>query len=176
MLCWAGVFLLSAGVMPARSQSLAEVARKEKERRARVSGEDPAPVIGERELAASPGQSLSITGRDTESSQDESSSSGSPPADEERRLTPEEIRDLREKWARVWKTQLEGAEEEAKLARDAVYQCNKAGTFFFVPLAIDCDGVHERLAIAEYRLKEIRANQYNWELLLPERKRSPPAN
>ena len=85
-----------------------------------------------------------------------------------KRLSPQEVRELRETWSRVWKEQLEAAERELEIAKDHVFQCRAASHYFFVPIAVDCNGVHERLAIAEYRLEEIRENQYNWELLLPE--------
>jgi hypothetical protein len=41
-----------------------------------------------------------------------------------------------------------------------------------VPLAVDCEGVDLRLAGAESRLKKIKRNRYNWELLLPANQKS----
>ena len=89
-------------------------------------------------------------------------------------MTEAEIREYRETWARVWPERLEAAEKELELATDAAFQCQSAAHYVFVPLAVDCNGVFERRAIAEYRLRETRQNRYNWELLLPERQRPPP--
>ena len=60
------------------------------------------------------------------------------------------------------------AEEDLERARNDVYQCRSAERYFFVPLAVDCVGVDLRLASAEARLKRVKSNRYNWELLLPE--------
>ena len=178
---WAALLLFGTGVVSA--QSLAEVAKKEKDRRAgtartghtgRTGSHEPIPVIGDDELASARGDSLSITGpaeaTDKRPSEPDPSSADS----DERRLSEAEIRDYRETWARVWPERLEAAEKELELAVDAVFQCQSAAHYVFVPIAIDCYGVFERRAIAEYRLKETRRNRYNWEVLLPERPRPPP--
>ncbi len=83
-------------------------------------------------------------------------------------LTANEIRDLREQWARIWQEQKTQAEQELEKAKDDVYQCRSAERYFFVPIAVDCEGVDLRLAAAESRLKTIKRNRYHWELLLPE--------
>lgn len=174
---WVALLLVGAGV--ASAQSLAEVAKKEKERRARADetlGQEPAPVIGNEELANARGDGLSVTGS-TEKGKAPSASSGDDPeqtGSSEQRLTETEVRDLRETWARLWPERLEAAEKELALASDAVYQCSSAAHYVFVPLAVDCDGVFTRRALAEYRLRETQRNRYNWELLLPERQRPPP--
>ena len=158
---------LSCG--PIGAQSLGEVARKERQRRAESASDRPVMVIREQELEASEGEGPSVTGRAVTAVSavaEASAEDGPPPAS--KRLSPEEVRELRETWRRVWKEQLEAAETELEIAKDHVFQCRAASHYFFVPIAVDCNGIHERLAIAEYRLAEIRVNQYNWELLLPE--------
>ena len=175
---WAALLLFGTGVVSA--QSLAEVAKNEKDRRARTAGtgnHEPVPVLGDEELSSARGDGLSVTGRDP----GESDPSSAGPVDDsdasdsgERRLTEAEIREYRETWARVWPERLEAAEKELELATDAAFQCQSAAHYVFVPLAVDCNGVFERRAIAEYRLRETRQNRYNWELLLPERQRPPP--
>jgi len=186
---WVALLLVGTGV--ASAQSLAEVAKKEKDRRARTAstvppdepaGHDSVPVIGNVELAEAQGDGLSVTGsteKDNAPSEAEPSPADAGDASDsagptEHRLTQAEIRDYRETWARIWPERLEAAEKELELARDAVYQCQSAAHYVFVPLAIDCNGVFKRRAIAEYRLRETRRNRYNWELLLPERQRPPP--
>ena len=181
---WVALLLFGTGVVSA--QSLAEVAKKEKDRRARTAGtgrrgsHEPVPVIGNEELSSAQGDGLSVTGSiDTGPSEvDPSPASSSDELDSararEQRLTQAEIREYRETWARAWPERLEAAEKELELASDATYQCQSGAHYVFVPLAVDCDGVFERRAMAEYRLREIRRNRYNWELLLPQRQRPPP--
>ena len=168
------------------AQSLAEVAKKEKGRRggtARTGGtgtHEPVPVIGDEELSSARGDTLSVTGtpeptKPTKPTKKAPSEPDPSSADSgERLLTEAEIRDYRETWARVWPERLAAAEKELELAIDAAFQCQSAAHYVFVPLAVDCYGVFERRAIAEYRLRETRRNRYNWELLLPERPRPPP--
>ena len=191
MLGFATSFLLCG---PVWAQSLGEVARKERQRRAESASNTDVAVIREQELEASEGEGLSVTGRSVAAVSAVSAvssvsavsaavsavSGGSAEAKVDtsrrgrrgrpasKRLSPQEVRELRETWSRVWKEQLEAAERELEIAKDHVFQCRAASHYFFVPIAVDCNGVHERLAIAEYRLEEIRENQYNWELLLPE--------
>jgi hypothetical protein len=153
-------------------QSLAEVARKERERRAQTEKTGGRPtVISEEDLEAARGDSLSVTG--TEPAESSSEAQGEAPGDgaEARAagaLTAKQIRDLREEWAGIWREQLSQAEEDLERAKNDVYQCRSAERYFFVPIAVDCDGVDLRLATAEARLKKVKSNRYNWELLLPE--------
>ena len=174
MLGLATSFLLCG---PVWTQSLGEVARKERQRRAESASDTPVLVIRERELEASEGEGLSVTGRsvaavsgEAEEARVGTSRRGRPAS---KRLSSKEVRELRETWRRVWKEQLEAAERELEIAKDHVFQCRAASHYFFVPIAVDCSGVHERLVVAEYRLEEIRKNQYNWELLLPEQPDEP---
>jgi hypothetical protein len=150
--------------LPGEAQSLAEVARKERERRAKLGAE--APVIGDAELASGEGATFSVIGTSAEGSE-AGSDAGAAEKSDVPKPTEREIRDLREKWYRLWREQMAAARKELDKARDDVYQCRTAESFFFVPLAVDCDGVEERLADAEANLKEIQANRYNWELLVP---------
>jgi hypothetical protein len=153
-------------------QSLAEVARKERERRAQTEKAGSRPtVISEKDLEAARGDSLSVTG--TEPGEPSSEARGESPAGgaEARPVSPltaMEIRDLREEWARIWQEQMTQAEEDLERAKNDVYQCRSAERYFFVPIAVDCDGVDLRLAAAEARLKKVKSNRYNWELLVPE--------
>ncbi len=177
MLGLATLFLLCG---PIWAQSLGEVARKERQRRAESASDTHVVVIREQELEASEGKGLSVTRRSVGAVSAVSRGSAEAKVDTSRRgrrgrrgqpskrLSAQEVRELRETWSRVWKEQLEAAERELEIAKDHVFQCRAASHYFFVPIAVDCNGVHERLAIAEYRLEEIRENQYNWELLLPE--------
>ncbi len=151
---------------PMWAQSLGEVARRERQRRAEIASDTPVSVIREQELEASVGKGLSVTGLSVAAVAAESKVDIERPAS--KRLSAQDVRELRETWSRVWKEQLEAAEIELEIAKDDVFQCRAASHYFFVPIAVDCDGVRERLAIAEYRLDEIRQNQYNWELLVPE--------
>lgn len=175
---WAAVVVLGTGlgVESVRAQSLAEVAKKEKERRERKPDDESVPVIDDEALVRSRGERFSVTeGVSSPSTigKEQSAVSGDIESDE-RVLTETEVREYRETWARVWPQRLAAAKQELELAEDAVFQCQSAAHFFFVPLAIDCEGVYERRAIAEYRLREVRRNRFNWELLLPERQRPPP--
>lgn len=177
---WAALLVLGSGLASGKSsgQALGEVAEREKARRAQSKG-DPIPVIGDEELLESRGAGLSIVGLETsaepdEAPSDESTDSAEDDVLENRSLSEKEVREYRETWARVWAERLEAAERELELAEEAVFQCQSAAHYVYVPLAVDCNGVYERRAIADYRLEEIRQNRYNWELLLPERKRPPP--
>ncbi len=172
----AALFVLSWGA--ATAQSLTDVAKKEKQRRAGSESGESVPVIDDEQLSLSRGESLSVMGTepsdepvDSEGAGEDSSSASTI---EDRRLSAKEIRDYRETWARVWAERLAAAEEELELAEEAVFQCQSAAHYVYVPLAIDCSHVFERRAVAEYVLKETRENQFNWELLLPETKRPPP--
>jgi hypothetical protein len=159
-----------AAAVASAGQSLAEVAEKERERRGRVAktGGESA-VISEKDLEAARGDSFSVSGQASsapegsaaEEDEDQSSSTRAP------ELSAKEIRDLREQWARIWRGQMEQAERDLAKAEDDVYQCRSASRYFFVPLAVDCDGVDLRLAAAAARLKKVKRNRYNWELLLP---------
>jgi hypothetical protein len=173
-----GVVVLLVGSGVASAQSLAEVAKKEKDRRARTVEADelPAPVIGNKELENARGDGLSVMGSPEKGKTPSASSDDEPDptVSREHGLTEKEIRDLRETWARIWPERLAAAEKELELASDAVYQCSSAAHYVFVPLAVDCNGVFKRRAIAEYRLGEARQNRYHWELLLAERPRPPP--
>lgn len=150
-------------------QSLAEVAEKERARRAQVAktaGESE--VISEEDLEGARGDSFSVSGQASTAPEDfADEEDAANPSEASRRLSAREIRDLREKWAEIWQGQMEQAERELERARDDVYQCRAASRYFFVPLAVDCQGVDLRLASAEARLKKVRRNRYHWELLLP---------
>ena len=163
------VCLVSA--VASSGQSLAEVAKKERERRAQAGkGGNPAAVISEKELEQARGDSLSVSGIAHEES------SSRPPDEvvavgaEARagsKLTAKDIRDLREQWARIWEEQMSQAEQELEQAKDDLYQCRSAERYFFVPVAVDCEGVDLRLAGAKARLKKVKSHRYHWELLLP---------
>jgi hypothetical protein len=163
---------LAAGAARGGGQSLAEVARKERERRVQVtkSGEESA-VLSEKDLEKARGDSLSVSGQETSSQEgsapeDDADDPGNPTGSAQD-LSAKEIRDLKEQWGRIWKGQMEQAERELEQAKDDVYQCRSADRYFFVPLAIDCEGVDLRLAGAEARLRKVKRNRYHWELLLP---------
>jgi hypothetical protein len=150
-------------------QSLAELAERERERRGRVAkaGSESA-VISEKDLEEARGDSFSVSGPATsapEGPAEENAAASS--TGESRKLSAKEIRDLREQWTRIWEGQVEQAERELERAEDDVYQCRSATRYFFVPLAVDCEGVDLRLAGARARLKRVKRNRYNWELLLP---------
>ena len=162
------ICLLSA--VASSGQSLAEVAKKERERRAQAGkGGNPAAVISEKELEEARGDSLSVSGTASEepSSGPPAEAAGDAEANAGSKLTAKDIRDLREEWARIWQGQMSQAEQELVQAKDDVYQCRSAERYFFVPVAVDCDGVDLRLARAEARLKKVKSNRYHWELLLP---------
>jgi hypothetical protein len=150
-------------------QSLAEVARKEKERRVQVAKPGgPSAVISEKELEEARGDSFSQSGDETPPREDavQKDDEGNPSGEGEG-LSAKEIGELREQWTRIWQGQMEQAERELEQAKDDVYQCRSAERYFFVPIAVDCEGVDLRLAGAESRLKRIRRDRYHWELLLP---------
>jgi hypothetical protein len=151
-------------------QSLAEIAKKERERRAQAGKDGPeTAVISDKELREARRDSVSITGTAPEDApaepQDEAAA---PPPEAADRLTAKEIADLRARWSRIWQEQLTQAEQELEKAKDDVYQCRSAERYFFVPIAVDCNGVDLRLAAAESRLKTVKRNRFHWELLLPE--------
>jgi hypothetical protein len=152
-------------------QSLAEVAAKERERRAEVAKSgSPARVISERELEEAPGDALSIAGTPLEADSPDPGAEVALSGREGARakLDAKQIRELREEWGRIWEEQMRQAELELEKARDDRYQCRSAERYFFVPIAVDCEGVDLRLASAEARLRKIKRNRYRWELLLPE--------
>ncbi len=152
-------------------QSLGELAKKERERRAQVSDpEGQGPVIREKDLEEARGDSFSIAGAASPAASPDDSSEETHAENESSRaqkLTAREIADLRAQWARIWNEQMEQAERELEQAKDDLYQCSSASRFFFVPLAVDCDGVDLRLAGAQARLKKVKRTRYDWELLLP---------
>ena len=161
----------------ASAQSLGDVAEKEKARRRTTVAPKPVRVIGNEELLRARGVALSVTGRpvdaataDKDDPQPRSSDDGAGTS----QLSEREIKHYRDVWNRVWAEQMAAAEKQLELARDDAYQCRSAGHYFFVPLAVDCNGVGERLALAEFRLKEVRSNRYNWELLVSQPRRGPP--
>jgi hypothetical protein len=165
-----GLLCALLGAIPASGQSLGELARKERERRAAVErSERPAAVFSEKELEEARGGSLSIA----ESSvvratapTAEAAASGSWDADG--RLSAKEAAALRQEWSRIWEEQTREAEADLERAKEDRYQCRSAERYFFVPIAVDCEGVDLRVANAEARLKKVKRNRYNWELLLPE--------
>jgi hypothetical protein len=162
--------ILALSIAPAESgQSLAEVAKKERERRAQAGQEgQPVPVISDKELREARGDSVSVTGAAAESATAEGTDESQELPAAAYRLTAKEIADLRVQWSRIWQEQLSQAEQELEKARDDVYQCRSADRYFFVPIAVDCEGVDLRLAAAESRLKTVKRNRFHWELLLPE--------
>jgi hypothetical protein len=165
------LLLLSASAES--GQTLGEVAKKERERRDRA-GKDGQKVlvISEKELEEARGESLSVSGSPSEETPSEASNKAveeeAVPPEAASKLTAKEISDLRQQWSRIWKEQLSQAEQELVKAKDDVYQCRSAEAYFFIPLAVDCDGVDLRLAAAEARLKSVKRNRFHWELLLPE--------
>lgn len=143
------------------AQSLAEVARKERARRQELGASSPpARVIREGELVEASGQGLSVTGVEaaSETLLPEGESVVASPS-----MRGADHRERREEWDRLWRLQVAAAERELESAKDAAFQCEAASRYFWVPLAIDCNGVDERLADAEARLKEIRRNRYRWD-------------
>ena len=167
---WA--LFLAAGLMSSAAesgQSLAEVAKGERERRAQAGkdGQSTA-VISDKELREARGDSVSITGAEPEETSSEPEEGSEPPPEVASRLTAKEIADLRQQWSRIWQEQLTQAEQELEKAKDDVYQCRSADKYFFVPIAVDCEGVDLRLAAAESRLRTVKRNRFHWELLLPE--------
>jgi hypothetical protein len=158
-----------AAASPGAAQSLSEVAKNERARRSRVAKGAPAPVIREGDLESVSGEPSSSTVAAAQPAADPE-----PEADdaEERRPSEKEIRDLREQWDRIWREQMDEANKNLEAAKNDVYQCRSAERYFFVPMAIDCNGVDLRLAAAEARLKQVERNRYNWELLLPEGQRN----
>ena len=170
-----GVLFLATcllGPVASSGQSLAEVARRERERRAQADKvRNPAAVITEKDLEEARGDTVSVSGTEPgepPSVRSEEDAAHDADARAGRKLTAKEIRDLREDWSRIWQEQMAQAEQELEQAKDDSYQCRSAERYFFIPIAVDCEGVDLRLAGAEARLKKVRSNRYNWELLLPE--------
>jgi hypothetical protein len=152
------VLLLGSSV---QAQSLADVAKRERERRAEVG--ESGKTLSNKDLEQARGESVSISGQAAPPRE-----SPDLPGEGERSLTAKEIADLRVQWTRIWEGQMAQAEQELAKARDDRYQCEAAERYFFVPLAIDCEGVELRLSAAEARYRKVKANRFHWELLLPE--------
>lgn len=156
----------------AAAQSLAEVAEKERDRRAHIDKRgESARVIGNEDLEASGDLYRSATRQERD---DDAGPRSVVPAQtaterpqEQSSLTDKQARELRETWTRVWQARMAQARSELEVARSDAYQCQAASHYFFVPLAIDCDGVAARLAEAEGRLREVKRQRYHWRLLLP---------
>jgi hypothetical protein len=170
-----GIALLAIsllGPVASSGQSLAEVAKKERERRAQAGGAGGrTAVISEKELEEARGDSLSVSGTPSGEASSYTPAGDAGPdaaAGAGNGLTAKEVRDLREAWAGIWQEQMNQAELDLARAKDDLYQCRSAERYFFVPLAVDCVGVDLRLAAAEARLKKVKRNRYQWELLLPE--------
>jgi hypothetical protein len=168
----------SASTVATAAQSLAEVAKKERDRRARIQqSAGTAPVFGGEELAAVGGSDRSATGGERKSAREGASDTrprnegsvahAAASLEDADRLTDKQARELRETWARVWQDRMDQARTELDEARNDSYQCQAASPFFYVPLGIDCDGVDLRLAEAEARHREVEQQRYNWRLLLP---------
>ncbi|HEY7817051.1 MAG TPA: hypothetical protein VIG29_02450, partial [Vicinamibacteria bacterium] len=132
--------LLIGGLMSAAAesgQSLGEVAKRERERRAQAAKDGPpATVISDKELREARGDSVSITGTEPEEALPETEEEAGPPPEVASRLTAKEIADLRQQWSRIWQDQLTQAEQELEKAKDDVYQCRSAENYFFVPIAV----------------------------------------
>lgn len=180
--------LATLGILVAAAvgaQSLAEVAAREKARR-RALGTPPSAVIDEVSLESD--RARGATTAPTREAPAEDAPAAAPDRDApaaaglsakevravDRPLSVEEVRDLRDTWARVWADQMASAEDDLAIARDDLRQCRTAELYVFVPLAIDCYGVGERLALAEFRVDYLRMNRFNWELLLEQETRAPP--
>jgi len=172
---WLGVTLFLAG--GAYGQSLAEVAAKEKARRAKRDPAEPVRMIGSDELAQARGEGTSTSGI-TPSGELGAAEATEPTdraaSDASASLSEKEIRYYREAWNRVWAKQMAAAKQELEVAEYELGQCRAAAHYVFVPIGIDCNGVRERHAIAEFRVKDLEQNRFNWERLLPERSRGPP--
>jgi hypothetical protein len=171
---WVASLLVPLLASSVQAQSLAEVAKRERERRAEVG--ESGRALSNKDLEEARGESDPRSG--TSPALGLKAPSGSPAAPPketpepaevvERSLTAKEIADLRVQWTRIWEGQMAQAEQDLKKARDDSYQCEAAERYFFVPLAIDCEGVALRLAAAEARHRKVKANRFHWELLLPE--------
>jgi hypothetical protein len=163
---------VSLSQLGAGAQSLAEVAQKERDRRARIEERgESAPVIGGEDLEAR----RSATGAEPEGEPEQAGRNGADaaqtparePSEGRGRLSDKQARELRETWARVWQQRMEQARTELETAQNDAYQCRSASRYFFVPLAIDCEGVELRLAEVQARLREVKQQRYDWQLLLP---------
>jgi hypothetical protein len=161
------VVALLLGAVPSSDQTLGELARNEKDRRAKVGkAGEPAVVISEKDLEEARGGALSVSGTRVS---DRSSDSAEEPLPESARngLTAKQAAELRSEWARIWEEQMRQAAQDLERATEDRYQCRSAERYFFVPIAVDCDGVDLRVANAEARLRKVKRSRYNWELLIP---------
>ena len=170
-----GIVILAAGLMLVAgaglsAQSLGEVAKKERERRAQLTVSDGKRVIGNRELTETNGGSLSVvgSGRSPDESSDESTVNDEESDKRSQAVSPVEVKELRAAWNKSWRRQLEAAEREVVTVKDALFQCQSAARYVYVPIAVDCERVYERVAIAEWKLRQVEKDRYNWELILPE--------
>jgi hypothetical protein len=154
--------LVSLVASSVQAQSLAEVAKRERERRAEMG--ESGKTLSNKDLEEARGDSVSISGSPAAPPKETSE----PPEEREISLTAKEIADLRVQWTEIWEGQMAQAEQDLAKARDDSYQCEAADKYFFVPLAIDCEGVELRRAAAEARYRKVKANRFHWELLLPE--------
>lgn len=174
---WALGGLLIWAPAIAGAQSLADIAAREKARRETLRSSPPAPVIDDEALTRERAPSRPHPPRESSPkiTVDEPADGAPPTATSVTdRLTAKEVRDLRETWARVWAEQMAAAEDELEISVDNVRQCRTAELYVFVPLAIDCYGSAERLALARFRVEHLRRNRFNWELLLAQESRAPP--
>jgi hypothetical protein len=159
---WGTGLLIALAASSIQAQSLAEVAKRERERRAEV-GEN-GRTLSNKDLEEARGESVSISGSPAAPAE----ALPEPVTEGDSPWTSKEIADLRVQWTRIWEGQMAQAEADLAKARDDRYQCQAAERYFFVPLAVDCDGVELRLAAAEARYRRVKANRFHWELLLPE--------
>ena len=152
------------------AQSLGEVAKKERERRSQLTVSEKKRVIGNRELAEIKGGSLSVVwrSRSPDESPDEPTENEEESDKSSQAISSVELKELRTAWNKIWLSQLEAAERELATAKDMLFQCESAASYVYVPIAFDCEGVYQRVAIAAWKLREVKKDRYNWELLLNE--------
>ena len=169
-----GIAILAAGLMVVggtglSAQSLGEVAKKERERRAQLTVSEEKRVIGNRELTETKGGSLSVVGRgrSPDESPEEPAESEEGSDKSSQAVSPTELKELRAAWNKIWLRQLEAAGRELARAKDALFQCQSAAHYAYVRIAADCERVDERVAIAEWKLRQVKKDRYNWELILP---------
>lgn len=143
------------------AQSLAEVAEREKARRAGLKTKSP--VLTEKDLRAAKGETLSITGAPAADLPEEQPSEKKA----EERPSLDTIRQERikkmEAWAAEWERRMAAATERVTQLKDKAKDCRLAQRMYFFMYVWGCENIEERLAEAESELRELERSRYDWD-------------
>jgi hypothetical protein len=159
----AAILMLFASAAGLSAQSLAELAEKEKARRAGLPTRSP--VLTEEDLRSAQG-TLSVTGEESPASESEAEAGQKPPEESERRPLDEIRRERIQKmeaWAAEWERRMAAARENVARLKEKAKDCRLADRMFFFLYMPGCEEIEPRLAAAEAELREIARSRYDYD-------------